>query len=158
MIRFEPFDPNEFKAYVERNLWRYAEEKVRSGNWEKQSALILADQEFKTLLPDGLKTKDHYIYSIVDERSNEKVGIIWFASNVPDIQKNDLFIYDFEIFEKFRRKGYATSALRLLDSKARELGKQTVSLHVFGSNHAARKLYMKNGFEETNVLMKKTLN
>jgi RimJ/RimL family protein N-acetyltransferase len=158
MIRFKPFDPVEFKAYSEIAGKQYAEEKVKSGNWEKENAPALAEREFKALLPNGIETKDNYLYSILEEKSNEKVGFIWIASNVPHSLKNDLFIYDFEIFESFRRKGYAIAALKLLEEKARELGKNRISLHVFGQNQAARKLYQKSGFEETNVVMSKKVS
>jgi RimJ/RimL family protein N-acetyltransferase len=157
MIRFEPFDAIEFKAYSEIAAKQYAEEKVKSGNWEKEVAPALAEQEFKALLPLGIETKDNYLYSIIEEEANQKVGFIWIASNAPHTLKNDIFIYDFEIFESFRRKGYAIAALKRLEEKARELGKNRISLQVFGQNHAARKLYQKSGFEETNVVMSKKI-
>jgi RimJ/RimL family protein N-acetyltransferase len=157
MIRFEPFGSEEFLAYVESDIRRYAEEKVLAGNWEKEEAPRLAEKEFRALLPDGINTKDNFLYSIVDGEFGQKVGIIWIAVNIPSTLKGDLFVYDFEIFEKFRRKGFATNALKVLDAKARELGKDRISLHVFGQNHPARKLYQKNGFEETNVMMSKKL-
>jgi len=157
MIQFEPFTSEDFRAYVEKAAKEYAEEKVKSRNWENEEAPILAEQEFKTLLPDGLDTKDNSLYSIVEVPSKQKVGFIWIASNVPHTLKNDLFVYDFEIFEQFRRRGFATLALQLLESKARELGKDRITLHVFGHNTAARKLYAKSGFEETNVVMSKNI-
>ena len=155
MIRFEPFDAGDFRAYSEIAVKQYAEEKVKAGNWEKEEAPRLAEEEFVALLPNGIDTKDNYLYSIIEEKSNQKVGFIWIASNAPHTLKTDLFIYDFEIFESFRRKGYAMSTLQLLEDKARELGKNRISLQVFGQNQAARKLYQKSGFEETNVMMSK---
>ena len=101
----------------------YAEEKVQAGNWEKEEAPALAEKEFRALLPDGINTKDNFLYSIIDGESGQKVGIIWIAVNVPGTLKGDLFVYDFEIFEKFRRKGYATGALKLLGVQARSWGR-----------------------------------
>jgi ribosomal protein S18 acetylase RimI-like enzyme len=45
----------------------------------------------------------------------------------------------------------------LLEEKAREMGLKSLELHVFGSNHVARKLYETIGYETTNVLMSKKL-
>ena len=67
------------------------------------------------------------------------------------------FIYDVFIEERFRGKGYGKSLMLLLEEKARELGLKSLALHVFGSNHVARKPYESIGYEVTNVNMSKTL-
>ncbi|HZW56933.1 MAG TPA: GNAT family N-acetyltransferase [Nitrososphaerales archaeon] len=147
---------------------RYAEEKVKSGNWEREESMALAEEEFRNLLPEGVHMKDNFLFWIVDkEEVNRKsvvVGRIWYAlsgndsgTNSGKKRRRDLFIYDFGINEEFRRKGYATAALKLLESKAREHRMETMSLHVFGQNRPARSLYEKCGFEETNVIMTKKL-
>ncbi len=64
---------------------------------------------------------------------------------------------DLAIFEQHRRRGYASEALRLLEEKVREQGLDTISLHVFGHNHAARELYEKSGYAVTNVNMSKKI-
>ncbi len=47
--------------------------------------------------------------------------------------------------------------MRLLEKKVREQGFDTVSLHVFGHNHAGRELYEKSGYVVTNVNMSKKI-
>jgi ribosomal protein S18 acetylase RimI-like enzyme len=44
-----------------------------------------------------------------------------------------------------------------LEEKARKLELNSLDLHVFGSNHVARKLYETIGYEITHVMMSKTL-
>jgi RimJ/RimL family protein N-acetyltransferase len=163
MLRFESMSSEEFAEYKAQGIKRYAEEKIRSGNWEKEGGLLRAQLEFETMLPDGLKSKDNFLCFIVDDDKEKfqkrlKIGRIWYALNVPDSPGNkstDLFIYDFEIFEDFRGKGYAMMALQLLEQEARKLGRQTISLHVFGQNYPARRLYQKCGYVESNVMMSK---
>jgi len=47
--------------------------------------------------------------------------------------------------------------MQALEERVRHLGLSTISLHVFGHNHAARALYEKLGYVTTNVMMSKTL-
>jgi ribosomal protein S18 acetylase RimI-like enzyme len=68
-----------------------------------------------------------------------------------------VFIYDIEVDEAFRGRGYGRAALLALEPLARELGYDTVGLHVFGDNEVARNLYRTSGYVETDVMMNKRL-
>src|SRR6266851_490585 len=65
--------------------------------------------------------------------------------------------FNIVIFEAFRRQRYGTQALQALEERARQLGLASISLHVFGHNHAARATYEKLGYATTNVMMRKML-
>ena len=79
-----------------------------------------AERELDQLLPDGLASKDQYLFSIVDEALATNVGMIWFAV-VKWGAGPSAFIYDFRIFDEFQRRGYATQALLALEEKVRAL-------------------------------------
>ena len=143
----------DFQAYMDAIIPQYAQEHVKGGRWTAEEALSAAQAEIAQLLPDGVATQDHYFYSLIADDETELVGLLWFAE-----QKGRAFIYDVIIKEQFRRRGYATQAFLALEEKVHELGLNTISLHVFGHNHAARALYQKLGFIETNVIMAKTLD
>ena len=66
-------------------------------------------------------------------------------------------IYDFLIYEEHRRKGYGKQTLVALEEKVKELGIETIALHVFGHNQAAIDLYQKTGYKMTNIQMQKKL-
>lgn len=66
-------------------------------------------------------------------------------------------MYDFLVYEPYRRCGYGWQALQALEQNVRALGLDTIGLHVFGHNHAARALYEKAGYEVTNINMAKKL-
>ncbi len=102
----------------------------------------------------GISTKGHYLFNIMDE-AGQKIGYLWFA--IAPRQPEWYFIYDFEIYENFRRKGYGSQALEKLEEFAHEHGIKTIELHVFGHNTAARELYKKAGFIEANVMMTKVV-
>lgn len=148
-VRLRPMTEAEYTIYREYAVREYAKDKVAAGNWKPEEAVELAGKEFTESLPSG----DNFLYIIEDSSSDQRVGIVWLALMRPGAG----FIYDFEIDEAFRRQGYATQALTELDNVAREKGIEKIGLHVFGHNHAARALYQKAGYIETNVNMSKKI-
>ena len=157
MVQLAPMQEEEYQAYLDYAIAGYAEDKVRAGNWRAEGALERSREEFMRLLPQGLATPDHYLFTIIDIVANTRVGVLWFA--VVDWGSGlQAFVYDFEIDEPYRRRGYATRALQALEEKVIALGLPTISLHVFGHNHAARALYEKKGYEITNINMTKTVD
>lgn len=157
MVRLVPISEPEFRAWLEKAVVEYAEDKLRSGNWSAADALQRSEREFAELLPAGRASPNQHIFSIQDQDLAANVGVLWFAVSDRGTRRS-AFVYDFVIFEEFRRRGYATQALRALEEKVKELGIDTIGLHVFGHNHAARALYEKMGYVVTNVNMSKDLS
>jgi RimJ/RimL family protein N-acetyltransferase len=156
MIRLVPMSEATYQAYLEVAVREYAEDKVNAGNWQPEEALERSAQEFRKYLPDGVATKDNTLYDIEDEALGIKVGMIWLGRMMQGT-KPAMFIYDFVIDEAHRRKGYGEQALLAAEVQAKALGYDTIALHVFGRNHAARALYEKLGYAITNVNMAKKL-
>jgi RimJ/RimL family protein N-acetyltransferase len=147
----------ELQQYLDVAVPQYAQEHVRSGRWSKREALERAQQEFDEVLTDGLNTKDQYFFSIVDEQTATRVGVLWFAIHSRK-EEPSAYVYDLLIYEPYRHQGYGKQALRAIEAKAYELGLKTVALHIFGHNHAARAMYEKLGYVTTNLTMVKALN
>jgi ribosomal protein S18 acetylase RimI-like enzyme len=145
-------ETGDFEPYVERVIREYAADHVRVGRWTAEEGLTKARDEVRTLLSAGLETPNHFLFNIVAGPSDNKVGIVWLA-----IEPRGGFIYDLLVFESHRRQGYAQEALLLAEGIAREKGARRLSLHVFGDNTGARKLYTALGYSETNVAMSKML-
>ena len=153
MSKLIPMTQAEFEVFLEREIPDYAAEHVRAGNWTESESLEKSHKEFESLLPQGLKTDDNFLYTLAD--GEEAVGMIWMKVKTQPSKSG--FIYDVFVGEKFRGKGYGKSLMLLLEEKAREMELKSLELHVFGSNHVARKLYETIGYETTNVLMSKKL-
>jgi ribosomal protein S18 acetylase RimI-like enzyme len=151
MINLEPIQQEDFDHFLERGIREYAEDHVRNGNWPVEGALERSKKEFEQYLPEGIHSKDQYIYSIVDENEN-KIGILWVQ-----VRDGKAFIYDFAIDEAFRGKGYGKQALVAMDEKLKSMNVESVGLHVFGDNVVAQELYKKAGFQITGIHMKKSL-
>jgi ribosomal protein S18 acetylase RimI-like enzyme len=154
MIRFDPMTQAEFEAYLAQAVQEYAAEHTRSGRWKPEEALEKSRAEHARQLPEGLATPDHFLRSIVAVDSGQPVGLIWFWHNR---QRQRVTLYDILVDEPFRRRGYGTQAMRLLEEESRKLGAEAIELHVFGHNQAAQALYEKLDYETTNIIMAKNL-
>jgi len=164
MITLEAISPAEYKTWLTQAIRDYAEDKVSSGNWDASEALDRSGAEFHRLLPDGPATPDNFIFSLMAPNASTKageeaapvsVGVLWFA--LPPWKPPIAFIYDFHIYEPYRRHGYGAEALKALEQKVKALGLDTIGLHVFAHNTAARALYEKAGYAVTNINMAKKL-
>jgi ribosomal protein S18 acetylase RimI-like enzyme len=145
----------EFETYARDSSKAYADDMIRAGYWAAEGGRGIGLEEFKRLLPQGTSTKDNFLRWIVDKTTGARVGLVWYA-----LQKRgrpQLFIFDIEIFEEFRRRGYATDTLSLLEVEAKSLGAKAVGLHVFAHNPGAVRLYEKAGFKTVSLNMIKDL-
>jgi len=147
----------EFEAYLASAVQEYAQEHVRAGNWSADQALQMAEESFHRLLPDGLATSDQYLFTIEDETLGQKVGVLWFAAEEGEGGPR-AFVYDVQIDQAYRRRGYGTQAFEALEDEVRALGLTKIVLHVFGHNHAARAMYAKLGYEVVDLILSKTLS
>ena len=152
MVRLVPMDPVDFDPYLRQLVGAYAADHIRAGRWSESEGLAKAWEETRQLLPAGLATPNHLFFSIRAGSPEENVGAAWLA-----LDPRGAFLYDLLTFESFRRKGYAEAAMRAIERVARDRGAPKISLHVFADNLAARKLYSKLGYSETNVNMSKSL-
>lgn len=154
-ITLTPMTEPDFQAYIAKAIQGYAREKIQAGNWTQDEAPERLRNQLESLLPQGIQTPNNYFFSLRDE-NGEKVGILWYASRPK--QPGLAFIYDFEIYPPFRRRGFASQAIIALEQEAKSRGLKRIELHVFGHNTAARALYNKMGFVETNVMMTKNIS
>ncbi len=154
MLKLIPMTQPEYEAFLARIIPDYAAENVRAGYWDEAEALEKSRKQTEELLLQGLQTKNHYLYTLYD--GENAVGMIWLRADV-DRPKKSGFIFDVEIDEKFRGKGYGKQVMLLIEDKARELGLQSIGLHVFASNKVARNLYESIGYETSSLNMIKQL-
>jgi ribosomal protein S18 acetylase RimI-like enzyme len=151
MIKLESLQQEDFERFLEREIRSYADDHVRNGNWPVEGAIERSRKEFETHLPDGIHTRDQYLWSLVDDAAN-KIGVLWVQ-----VKDQKAFIFDFVIDERFRGKGFGKQALTAMDEALKSMGAGSVALHVFGDNTVAQELYKKAGYQITDIHMKKSL-
>ncbi|HUI38373.1 MAG TPA: GNAT family N-acetyltransferase, partial [Thermoplasmata archaeon] len=67
------------------------------------------------------------------------------------------YVWDLEIDEPHRSKGYGEQTLWEIERRARSMGKKRIVLHVFGDNDPAITLYKKVGYRPASLIMTKPL-
>ncbi len=144
----------EFNSFYEDNIVRYAKENINNEHWQADDALERSRAAFQRFLPNGLQSKDQYIFNIFDDEQDLKLGILWVEVKM-DEPHRPAFIFDFVIDEPYRGKGFGKKSLTALDEKLKQMGAESVALHVFGYNTTAFELYKKMGYEVTNINMQK---
>ena len=149
-----PMTQPEYEVYLKHLIPDYAADNVRAGYWDESEALEKSRKQVDSLLPQGLQTKDHYIYTLVDEE--QAVGMIWLRAQLDRAVKSG-FIYDVIVDEKFGGKDYGRQLMTLIEEKARELDLKSIGLHVFAYNKVAKNLYESLGYELTSLNMIKKL-
>jgi RimJ/RimL family protein N-acetyltransferase len=157
MIDLVPLSEEEYQAWARQSATDYAEDNVKAGNWPASEAQQLSEQAVARYLPEGLATKDQYIFGIRDLALEKNVGVLWI-SIIRDGPRPSAWLSDIKIYEEFRRKGYGELAMHALEEKVRSLGLFKIDLHVFGHNHPAQALYEKMGYRITNITMSKVMD
>ena len=153
-ISLVELDEAPYQEYRDHLVRDYAADKVRAGAWSESEAQIRAAKDVDGLLPEGPATQGHFLYSVREDAADAEVGTVWFALRDSGVGRY-VWIYDIIINENFRRRGYASRTLELVEARAKELGAKSVELHVFGHNQGAQALYAKVGYSVTSITMAK---
>jgi ribosomal protein S18 acetylase RimI-like enzyme len=156
VVRLTPMTQAEFEVFLEHDIRLYADEQLRAGYVSETGALHKSRQEHQALLTKGLKTRDHYLYTIQESEHGQALGAIWLRASL-DSSRPIGFIFGLEIYEPFRRQGYAKQAMLQVEAMARDMGLKQLALHVFADNAAARSLYEDLGYTVTGLNLRKEL-
>ena len=151
LIRLEKMSSSEFQKYLSFAIKNYADEHVKSGNWNEKDANIKAKEEYEKLLPQKEETPNNNFFTIRND--NQEVGMIWFGKR----SNEKGYIYDINIWEDYQRYGYGKKSMIEVENVAKNLGIKSIELHVFGHNKVARNLYKNFGYIEASIIMNKTL-
>ena len=89
-----------------------------------------------------METPGHHLWSAYD--GDTPVGVLWVHVEGPKA-----YIYDIEVREEQRRRGYGRELLDAGAVASVELGATTLGLNVFGPNDGARALYERAGYATT---------
>ncbi|MCI0478616.1 MAG: GNAT family N-acetyltransferase [Anaerolineales bacterium] len=157
MLRLIPLTENEYAAFYAYNIRDYADAMVRAGNARPDLAEQVAHQQTALVLTNRLASPDQFMFTIHDDALNAPVGYLWWGvRELSGIRVANLYFIG--IFEPYRRRGYATQALRLFEEKVRAAGLNEMRLFVFGHNARAWKLYEKTGYGIVSATMAKRIS
>lgn len=144
----------DYEHWAPRSQSGYADDKMKANNLTRAEADEIAAKDFQRFLPDGLQSKDNYLYTMKSDEGN--VGYIWFCVRGPQDNRK-AFICDIVVEEHSRGKGYGRKAMILLEEEVKSLNLKEIGLHVFGFNETAIGLYQSLGYLTTDLVMAKQL-
>lgn len=150
-MRRETFEP-----FLALAIETYASDSVAVGQWGSEEAAELARAETRSLLPDGIDTKGHFLFELIPEEVQTTVGYLWFSTLHRGV-RTVAHVYLVHVLKGYRRRGYARAALLEAEHLARQSGHDCVTLNVFANNAGARALYESLGYETLRLNLAKDL-
>ncbi|MFC6238306.1 GNAT family N-acetyltransferase [Longivirga aurantiaca] len=144
-MRFAPLTAEQAAAYLPHSQQGFADDLVRAGALDAERALRKAVADYSSLDEGGTT----YVAGYADIDGTEQwVGVIGWALTGfdADHEERTLYIYDLEVFERFRQRGFAEGLLAYAAQRAAEAGADAVRLTVWAGNDSAEALYRKVGF------------
>jgi GNAT superfamily N-acetyltransferase len=154
-VELRPMRDDEFAAWLPLMSERYAAEMVEEAGVPEEHAAVKAATEVEQLFPGGAPSDQQLVYVI--EADGEPAGVLWLCQRDEAFGGPCLFVYDVEIDERHRGRGYGRAAMEFAEDEAGRLGVDRIALNVFGGNEVARGLYRSLGYEENAVAMSKKL-
>ncbi|GGK33289.1 hypothetical protein GCM10010124_27530 [Pilimelia terevasa] len=153
-VRLEPMTPAAFDAYAARASLAYGDELAAAGVLPPAEAREKAGTDFSSLLPQGLDTPGHDLWTAYAD--DEVVGLLWIWQT-PESTGPYLHVCDIEVVPGRRGQGYGRALMEAAERVARERGAASIGLQVFGNNAVARALYDSLGYAVVRAQMKKQL-
>jgi ribosomal protein S18 acetylase RimI-like enzyme len=139
-------------TWLDQRFDIYLAERIESGE-APDVAEAKVRRSHDDYFPGGQPLPTHSIFDVLVD--GDVVGWLWIG---PQLGGTDTWwIFDVEIAEPHRRRGYARAALELGHEEAKRLGATSIGLNVFGFNTGARELYEKLGYAVTATQMKRPL-
>ena len=153
MIELVPMTEAEYDAFYEFMILDYAEGLVRAGNARPDLAVQLSRQQCAPILSDRLASPNQFFFTVREKDADgTHVGYLWWGVREQGGTRV-ANLYFVGVFEGYRRRGYATQALRLLEEQVRHAGLDEIRLYVFGHNTRALHLYQRMGYAPVSLTM-----
>ncbi|GAQ57923.1 GNAT family N-acetyltransferase [Streptomyces acidiscabies] len=145
-LTVRPIAETEFRPFIESSYRNFAQECVERGITRAE-----ADTRVARELPGAHLTLPGTTIDAL-EHPDGRLGTLWLA---PD--GDNSYIYDIEVTEEFRGKGYGRTLMHLAEARAIERGSTVIGLNVFADNAPAERLYESLGYETVGHGMYKAL-
>ncbi len=140
-LELRAMSSEEFDAFFARAVEDYAAILARTGISAEAAAERSAEQTNR-LLPSGIDSPGmEFFHGWVGDTA---VGLLWL-----DVSQRMAFVYNVEVVESQRRKGYGAALMNAAALWARAHDHPVLGLNVFAHNPGAKALYDKLGFRVT---------
>ena len=154
-VELRPMTDQEYAVFRPHLEADYGANIATAGGMPEPEARRKAAADLDELLPSGLRTPGHLIWTAFD--GTDPVGHLWLQLQ-PRSDGLHAFGFDFAVHADLRRRGYGRAVAAAAKRACRERGVHSVGLSVFGFNTGARGLYEQLGFGLTAQTMTKRLS
>ena len=137
-LELQPMTDAEFDSFMSSMVEDFAGELVGTGMSE-EAAGQRSREQLAQLVPDGQRSPGMVFFTA--RVGGEPVGRLWLCTLDPMA-----FVYDVEVLEDQRRKGYGAAIMNAGALWSREQGHAVLGLNVFAHNPGARALYDRLGY------------
>ncbi|WP_210749539.1 GNAT family N-acetyltransferase [Nocardia vermiculata] len=109
-------------------------------------------------LPQGCDTAGHHLV-VAENEAGEVVGDAWVGPDPQDATgtADSAWLYDINVFERFRRNGYGSAILAAAEELVAGEGRTRLGLNVVGDNDVAIAMYRRNGYHVSSMQLDKPL-
>ncbi len=140
-LELRPMTQEEFDGYLQGSTEAYIAELAAAG-MSAESAREQGERQMAELIPAGLESAGQSFFRAWVAES--AVGTLWLSTERPMA-----FVYDVEVDESQRRRGYGEEIMNAGARWCRDRGHRALGLNVFAHNPGARALYDKLGYQVT---------
>lgn len=146
----------EFDVFRTKLITEYAAANVLAGRWSADEAEGKSAAQTEELLPRGVDSP-RVLVMTAEDSDGERIGHVWVGLDRQGTASGGAWIYDIEVAENHRGKGYGRAILHAAEQETLKSGVSSIGLNVFGTNTVARSLYESAGYEITSQQMQKSL-
>ncbi|MFB2554450.1 GNAT family N-acetyltransferase [Herbiconiux liangxiaofengii] len=148
-----PLSESALPGFLARANAEYRRERIEAGDTpEYADERVAASNE--QYFPGGQPAQGQLVFEVVD--GDEVVGVLWVGV-IDAARPREWWVFDIEIDEGYRRRGYGRAAMLLAEEAARSHGAVKLGLNVFGHNTVAQGLYASLDYDITAITMAKPL-
>lgn len=155
-VTLRPMTEAEYPVFLDRLLESYSADIGLARGLPADEARRGATEQLDELLPHGLDSDGQLLFTAVDDTAGP-VGLLWLAIRSANGAQAG-WIYDVEVDEAHRGRGYGREIMLLAEQECRRHGLTALRLNVFGPNVTARRLYESLGYEIMAQTMAKRLD
>ena len=116
-VSLRKMDQEEYDVFYQRSFEHHVRELILEEKMSEKAAEKETTEELRAMPPEGPNTENNYLMTLFDEKE-EPAGFIWTIHEYSEDIKQS-FLCDFEIYEKDRRKGYASESLKQMENDAK---------------------------------------
>ncbi|WP_327366315.1 GNAT family N-acetyltransferase [Streptomyces sp. NBC_01217] len=153
-VSARPMTDDEFAHWASDALRSYAQTWIDRGVPVDQ-AVRKAETSHAQFLPHGLASEGVHLHVLVHE--DGVVGHVWVARHEMHPGMLVSYVFDVEVREEFRGRGYGRALMLQAERIALEAGDDRLGLHVLTSNTPALRLYESLGYRTTQYSLAKML-